>query len=129
MSEIKIHIFLIGKVCVAPELPFGGEHYSALKTSGVLDKKSKRLWLPVSAYLIECAHGNVRVAGSTPAASTKFKSQTVLLLSGTLFFLLRLRSAVDECVAGRLPENIRTTARKYGKSCWGPKNRLCRQFP
>lgn len=27
MSEIKIHIFPIGKVCVAPELPFGGEHY------------------------------------------------------------------------------------------------------
>lgn len=67
--------------------------------------------------------------GTEAAASTKFKSQTVLLLSGTLFFLLRLRSAVDECVAGRLPENIRTTARKYGKSCWGPKNRLCRQFP
>ena len=35
------------------------EHYSALKASGVLDRKSKRLWLPVSAYLIECAHGNV----------------------------------------------------------------------
>ena len=51
MSEIKIHIFHIGKVCVAPELPFGGEHYSALKASGVLDRKSKRLWLPVSAYL------------------------------------------------------------------------------
>lgn len=59
MSEIKIHIFHIGKVCVAPELPFGGEHYSALKASGMLDRKSKRLWLPVSAYLIECAHGNV----------------------------------------------------------------------
>ena len=36
MSEIKIHIFHIGKVCVAPELPFGGEHYSALKASGCL---------------------------------------------------------------------------------------------
>ena len=24
MSEIKVHIFHIGKVCVAPELPFGG---------------------------------------------------------------------------------------------------------
>ena len=55
MSEIKVHIFHIGKVCVAPELAFGGEHYSALKASGVLDRKSKRLWLPVSAYLIECA--------------------------------------------------------------------------
>ena len=51
MSEIKTHIFHIGKVCVAPELPFGGEHYSALKASGVLDRKSKWLWLPVSAYL------------------------------------------------------------------------------
>ena len=59
MSEIKIHMCHIGKVCVAPELPFGGEHYSALKASGMLDRKSKRLWLPVSAYLIECAHGNV----------------------------------------------------------------------
>lgn len=38
MSEIKTHIFHIGKVCVAPELPFGGEHYSALKASGVLDR-------------------------------------------------------------------------------------------
>ena len=47
MSEIKIHIFHTGKVCVAPELPFGGEHCSALKASGVFDKKSERLWLPV----------------------------------------------------------------------------------
>lgn len=43
MSEIKTHFFHIGKVCVAPKLPFGGEHYSALKASGVLDRKSKRL--------------------------------------------------------------------------------------
>ena len=57
MSEIKIHIFHIGKVCVAPELPFGGEHCSALKASGVFDKKSERLWLPVSAYLIEWRTG------------------------------------------------------------------------
>lgn len=59
MSGIKIHIFHTGKVCVAPELPFGGEHCSALKASGVLARKSERLWLPVSAYLIECAHGNI----------------------------------------------------------------------
>lgn len=43
MSEIKIHIFHIGKVCVAPELPFGGEHYSALKASGVLDRQIRSL--------------------------------------------------------------------------------------
>ena len=56
MSEIKIHIFHIGKVCVAPELPFGGEHYSALKASGVLDRKSKRLWLPGRAAGFGLSH-------------------------------------------------------------------------
>ena len=39
MSEIKIHIFHTGKVCVAPELSFGGEHCSALRASGVLARK------------------------------------------------------------------------------------------
>lgn len=59
MSDIKIHIFHTGMVCVAPELPFGGEHCNIIKASGVFGKKSDRLWLPVSAYLIECKHGNI----------------------------------------------------------------------
>ena len=59
MAEIKIHVFHTGEVCVAPELPFGGEHCSAIKASGVFAKKSERLWLPVSTYLIECDHGKI----------------------------------------------------------------------
>lgn len=59
MSEFKIHIMHTGKVCVAPELPFGGEGCGFIKASGVFAKRSERLWLPVSAYLIECAHGRV----------------------------------------------------------------------
>jgi len=59
MAEIKIHVFHTGEVCVAPELPFGGEHCSTIKASGVFAKKSERLWLPVSAYLIECDHGKI----------------------------------------------------------------------
>ena len=59
MAAIKIYVFHTGEVCVAPELPFGGEHCSAIKASGVFAKKSERLWLPVSAYLIECAHGKI----------------------------------------------------------------------
>lgn len=59
MAEIKIHVFHTGEVCVAPELPFGGEDCSTIKASGVFAKKSDRLWLPVSAYLIECAHGKI----------------------------------------------------------------------
>lgn len=59
MEEIKIHIFHTGMVCVAPELPFGGEHCNLIKASGVFGKKDDRLWLPVSAYLIECSHGKI----------------------------------------------------------------------
>lgn len=59
MENIKIHVFHTGEVCVAPNLPFGGEHCSTIKASGIFDKVSNRLWLPVSAYLIECEHGKV----------------------------------------------------------------------
>lgn len=59
MEEIIIHVFHTGKVCVAPDLPFGGERCSTVKASGIFSKKSKRLWLPVSAYLIECTHGKI----------------------------------------------------------------------
>ena len=56
---MKIHVFHTGEVCVAPELPFGGEHCNLIKASGVFSSKGKRLWLPVSAYLIQCEHGNI----------------------------------------------------------------------
>lgn len=59
MSEIKIHVFHTGRVCVAPELPFGGERCNPIKASGIFGKKKDRLWLPVSAYLIECSHGKI----------------------------------------------------------------------
>lgn len=59
MAEIKIHVFHTGEACVAPDLPFGGEYCSTIKASGAFAKKSERLWLPVSAYLIECSHGKI----------------------------------------------------------------------
>lgn len=54
---MKIHVLHTGQVCVAPDLPFGGENCSYLKGSGVFAKKSDRLWLPVSVYLIEHPKG------------------------------------------------------------------------
>lgn len=59
MDQIKIHVFHTGEVCVAPDLPFGGDHCNILKASGLFTKKEDRLWLPVSAYLIECKHGKI----------------------------------------------------------------------
>lgn len=115
MSEIKIHIFHIGKVCVAPELPFGGEHYSALKASGVLDRKSKRLWLPVSAYLIECAHGNVLFdcgwhRDMSPHGVFERRAQIRSLGSLPLYFtnqvVVESSAAIDEQLAARGVEPV-----------------------
>ena len=61
MSNIKIHVFHTGEVCVAPDLPFGGDNSNAIKASGVFGKKEDRLWLPVSAYLIEHPKGKFLV--------------------------------------------------------------------
>ena len=115
MSEIKIHIFHIGKACVAPELPFGGEHYSALKASGVLDRKSKRLWLPVSAYLIECAHGNVLFdcgwhRDMSPHSVFERRAQIRSLGSLPLYFtnqvVVESSAAIDEQLAARGVEPV-----------------------
>lgn len=56
---IKIRVFHTGRVCVSPALPFGGNEKNPLKMSPVLASKRERLWLPVSAYLIEHPKGKV----------------------------------------------------------------------
>lgn len=61
MSKIRIHVLHTGEVCVAPGLPFGGDDCNIIKASGVLTKKSDRLWLPVSAYYIEHPLGKILV--------------------------------------------------------------------
>ncbi|MBR1373507.1 N-acyl homoserine lactonase family protein [bacterium] len=57
MSNIKIHIFHTGQVCVSPNLPFGGDNCNSIKASGIFEKKENRLWLPVSSYLIKHPKG------------------------------------------------------------------------
>lgn len=61
MEKIKIHVMHAGEVCVSPALPFGGENCNIVKASGVFCKKSERLWLPVSSYLIEHPKGKILV--------------------------------------------------------------------
>lgn len=39
MSNIKIHIFHTGKVCVSLNLPFGGDNCNPIKASGIFEKK------------------------------------------------------------------------------------------
>lgn len=59
--SIKIHIMHTGRVCVSPDLPFGGENSNIIKASGLFIPKSKWVWLPVSTYLIEHPKGLILV--------------------------------------------------------------------
>lgn len=61
MKNIRIHILHCGWVCVSPYLPFGGKNCSMIKAAGMTTRKKDRLWLPVSAYLIECPKGKILV--------------------------------------------------------------------
>lgn len=58
---MKIHILQTGTVGVSPLLPFGGDHVSTAKASGVFTRKKDRLWLPVFCYYLETPHGKVLV--------------------------------------------------------------------
>ncbi len=61
MENIRIHILHCGRVCVSPYLPFGGKNCNLIKAAGLTTRKKDRLWLPVSAYLIECSKGKILV--------------------------------------------------------------------
>ena len=60
MRKIRIHVLHTGRVRVSPALPFGGD-CNIIKASGLTTPKSKWLWLPVSAYLIEHPKGLILV--------------------------------------------------------------------
>lgn len=62
--EIRIHVFHTGCVCVSPALPFKDKvknpnpvQLTLLASYG----RRQRVWLPVSAYLIEHPHGKILV--------------------------------------------------------------------
>ena len=105
----KIHVLHTGKVCVSPDLPFGGEGCSPVKASGIFAKKSERLWLPVSCYLIEHPKGLVLVdtgwhRDMSPNGVYDRKAQVESLGSWALYKVnqgvLPAGEAVDEQLAG-----------------------------
>lgn len=51
MEKIKIHMLHCGHVLVSPNLPFGDGNL--IKASGIFERESKKIWLPVTAVYIE----------------------------------------------------------------------------
>lgn len=109
MSAIKIHVFHTGEVCVAPDLPFGGDDCNAVKASGVFGKKEDRLWLPVSAYLIEHPKGKFLVDTGwaremSPNGEFDKKAQVKSLGSLMLYEVNQGRIGLGECIDEQLAE-------------------------
>lgn len=113
---IKIHVFHTGKVCVSPNLPFGGD-CSTFKAAGLWLPMSKRLWLPVSAYLIEHPKGKILVdcgwhREMSPDGVFDKKAQIKSLGSRMLYRInqgmIEKGSAIDEQLAkmGIKPEDL-----------------------
>lgn len=107
METIKIHVFHCGNVCVAPALPFGGEHCSVIKASGFFDKKEDRLWLPVSAYYIEHPKGKILVdcgwsKDMSPKGRYDEKAQIKSLGSYLLFKVNQGKIATGESIDEQL---------------------------
>ena len=109
MAGIKIHVFHTGEVCVAPDLPFGGDDCNAVKASGVFGKKEDRLWLPVSAYLIEHPKGKFLVDTGwardvSPNGEFDKKAQIKSLGSVLLYEVNQGRIGLGQCIDEQLLE-------------------------
>ena len=107
MANIKIHVFHTGEVCVASDLPFGGDNSNAIKASGVFGDRSERIGLPVSAYLIEHPQGKFLVDTGwardvSPNGEFDKKAQIKSLGSVLLYEVNQGRIGLGQCIDEQL---------------------------
>lgn len=107
MSNIKIHIFHTGKVCIAPELAFGGDHCSKIKAAGIFTPENSRIWAPVSAYLIEHPKGKFLIdtgwgRSMSPSGVFDKKAQIKSLGSPLLYRVNQGVVPLGECIDEQL---------------------------
>lgn len=60
-KKVKVHVFHTGEVNVDPAVPFRDISRNPIAYTGLLRNPKKRIWLPVSAYLIEHPKGLVLI--------------------------------------------------------------------
>lgn len=115
MSNIKIHVLHTGAVCVSPDLPFGGDHCNAIKASGIFQPRKNRLWLPVSAYLIEHPKGLFLVdtgwaRAMSPKGEFDKKAQIKSLGSLVLYEVNQGQIPLGECIDEQLAKQKQSLA-------------------
>jgi glyoxylase-like metal-dependent hydrolase (beta-lactamase superfamily II) len=57
MDKIKIYVLQTGCVCVDPAIPYKNSSINPIAFTGIFRNPNNRIWLPVSAYLIEHPKG------------------------------------------------------------------------
>ena len=57
MPRIRVHVLHCGRIGVAPNLPASGQWRWPAKADARRTKADARIWLPVSAYLVEHPKG------------------------------------------------------------------------
>lgn len=60
-NKIKLHILNCGEVGVDPAVPFRDVSKNPIAYTGIGRSKKLRIWLPVTAYLIEHPKGNILI--------------------------------------------------------------------
>lgn len=61
MNNIKVHILNCGEVGVDPAVPFRDVSKNPIAYTGIGRSKKLRIWLPVTAYLIEHPNGKILI--------------------------------------------------------------------
>ena len=66
MARIRVHVLHCGRIGVAPDLPASGQWRWPAKADARRTKADARIWLPVSAYLVEHPKGLFLVDAGLP---------------------------------------------------------------
>ena len=66
MPRIRVHVLHCGRIGVAPDLPASGQWRWPAKADARRTKADARIWLPVSAYLVEHPKGLFLVDAGLP---------------------------------------------------------------
>lgn len=66
MARIRVHVLHCGMIGVAPDLPASGQWRRPAKADARRTKADARIWLPVSAYLVEHPKGLFLVDAGLP---------------------------------------------------------------
>lgn len=111
MDEIKIHILHCGEVGVDPAVPDRNISKNPLAFTGLFRSPKRRIWLPVRAYFIQTAKGNVLVDTSW---NSGVRLHPVRTCTPFLYFASKPRLPAGEAVDEQLEKlGVRTSDIDY----------------